>query len=148
MVKYYTDRLDAAFFALSDPTRRAVLARLAQGAAAVSELAAPFSMTLPALTKHLVLLENADLIVREKTGRTVMCRLNAAALQPASEWMAFYERFWPAQFDALASYLERDQTTTEETPCPPAKPKRSALPAGSPRRGKKSSARGRTQRSW
>jgi DNA-binding transcriptional ArsR family regulator len=147
MVKYYTDALDAAFFALSDPTRRAVLARLAQGDASVSELAMPFSMTLAALTKHLVLLENADLIVRRKTGRTVMCRLNASALAPASEWMAFYERFWPAQLDALASYLQPDHTTTtEETPCPPAKPKRSASPAGSQRRGKKSSARGQTRR--
>src|ERR1700736_922719 len=113
MVKYYTDALDAAFFALSDPTRRAVLARLAQGDASVSELAVPFSMTLPALTKHLVLLENADLIVRRKTGRTVMCRLNASALGPASEWMAFYERFWPRQLDALASYLQPDHTTEE-----------------------------------
>jgi hypothetical protein len=89
-----------------------VLARLAEGDTTVSDLAAPFAMTLPALTKHLTLLENADLIARTKAGRTVTCRLQAAGLKAAAEWMEFYERFWPEQFDALAVFLDDKSSVT------------------------------------
>ena len=147
MVKYYTEPLDATFFALSDPTRRAVLARLAEGETTVSDLAAPFSMTLPALTKHLTLLENADLIARKKAGRVVTCRLQASGLKAAAEWMEFYERFWPEQFDALAVFLDDKSAVPMETPCPPAKPRRSDLAGTSKRPRKPSSARGRTRNS-
>jgi DNA-binding transcriptional ArsR family regulator len=147
MVKYYTEPLDATFFALSDPTRRAVLARLAGGETTVSDLAAPFAMTLPALTKHLTLLENADLIARKKTGRVVTCRLQAAGLKAAADWMEFYERFWPEQFDALAVFLDEKSAVPMETSCPPAKQKRSNSAGTSKRLRKPSSARGRTRNS-
>jgi DNA-binding transcriptional ArsR family regulator len=147
MVKYYTEPLDATFFALSDPTRRAVLARLAEGEMTVSDLAAPFAMTLPALTKHLTLLENADLIARKKVGRTVTCRLQPAGLKPAADWMAFYERFWPEQLDALAAFLDKTSAVVKETPCPPAKQRRSDSGGASRRPGKLSSARGRIRNS-
>jgi DNA-binding transcriptional ArsR family regulator len=113
MVKLYTEPLDATFFALSDPTRRAVLARLSMGDVAVTELAKPFAISLVAVTKHLDLLENAGLIVREKAGRTVTCRLNAAPLSDAANWMSTYERFWCGQFDALVAYLAQEPTAKE-----------------------------------
>ncbi|MDB6092048.1 MAG: bacterial regulatory, arsR family protein [Gammaproteobacteria bacterium] len=147
MVKHYTAPLDATFFALSDPTRRAVLARLAEGEATVTDLAAPFPMTLAALTKHLTLLERARLIVREKTGRTVQCRLRAAPLKDATDWMATYERFWPAQFDALDAYLAKQTITAKEPACPQPKPKPFDSHGASPRHGNASSGRGRTRKS-
>ena len=149
MVKYYTEPLDATFFALSDPTRRAVLARLAEGETTVSDLAAPFAMTLPALTKHLALLENAELIARKKAGRVVTCRLQAAGLKAAADWMEFYERFWPEQFDALAVFLDDKSAPPPpmETPCPPAKQRRSDSAGTSKRPRKPSSVRGRTRNS-
>jgi hypothetical protein len=119
---------------------------LADGGATVSDLAAPFSMTLAALTKHLTLLERANLIVREKVGRTVQCRLNAAPLRDAAEWMSTYERFWPAQFDALDAYLGSQTTPHEEPACPQPKPKRSVSRGASRRRGSGSSAHGRTHK--
>jgi DNA-binding transcriptional ArsR family regulator len=147
MVKYYTEPLDATFFALSDPTRRAVLARLAEGETTVSDLAAPFAMTLPALTKHLTLLENAYLIARKKAGRTVTCRLQPAGLKAAAEWMEFYEQFWPEQFDALAVFLDDKSAVPMETPCPPVKQRRSDSAGTSKRPRKPSSAHGRTRNS-
>jgi DNA-binding transcriptional ArsR family regulator len=147
MVKHYTAPLDAIFFALSDPTRRAVLTRLAAGDATVTDLAAPFPMTLAALTKHLTLLERARLIVRNKSGRTVQCRLTASPLQDAAAWVATYQRFWPAQFDALDAYLGKQTTAVQEPICPQPKPKPSASPGASPRRASGSSARGRTRKS-
>ena len=98
--------LNATFAALADPTRRAILARLAEGEMSVTALAAPFAMTLPAVLKHLRALEGAGLVVRAKTGRTVHCRLNAAPLKDAADWMARYRQFWQSQFDALADYLK------------------------------------------
>jgi DNA-binding transcriptional ArsR family regulator len=146
MVKYYTEPLDATFFALSDPTRRAVLARLAEGETTVSDLAAPFAMTLPALTKHLTLLENADLIARKKAGRTVTCRLQAAGLKAAADWIGFYERFWLEQFDALAVFLDDKSAMPRETPLP-VKQRRSHLTGTLKRPRKPSFARGRTRNS-
>jgi DNA-binding transcriptional ArsR family regulator len=146
MVKHYTTPLDATFFALSDPTRRAVLARLAAGETTVTDLAAPFSMTLAALTKHLTLLERARLIVREKTGRTVQCRLTATPLKDAADWVATYERFWPAQLDALDAYLTKQSIVAKEPACPQPKPKPSVSRDASRRRGSASSVPGRTRK--
>jgi DNA-binding transcriptional ArsR family regulator len=146
MVKHYTAPLDATFFALSDPTRRAVLARLAAGETTVTDLAAPFSMTLAALTKHLTLLERANLIVRAKTGRTVQCRLTAAPLKDAADWVATYERFWPAQLDALDAYLTKQTIAAKESACPQPKPKPSVSPDASRRRVNVSSVPGRTRK--
>ena len=106
MVKYRPQDLDAVFSALGDPTRRAILARLALGAASVGDLAAPHEMSLPAVSKHLRVLETAGLLRKEKDGRVVRCRLEAAPLRDAAAWIADYRRFWEAQFDALAGYLE------------------------------------------
>ncbi len=107
MVKYKPQGLDAIFSALSDPTRRAILARLALGEASVGELAAPHEMSLPAVSKHLRVLETAGLLRKEKDGRVILCRLEAAPLRDAANWIAAYQRFWEAQFDALAGYLKR-----------------------------------------
>ena len=105
MVKYKTDVLDRTFAALSDPTRRAILARLAQGDASVSELAAPFAMSLPAISKHLRVLEQAGLVERTKDGRVHRLRLVAQPLHQAASWIAHYQQFWEQQLAALADYL-------------------------------------------
>jgi DNA-binding transcriptional ArsR family regulator len=144
MVKRYTGSLDVTFFALADPTRRAVLARLAESEAAVGELAAPLAMTLPAVTKHLALLESASLIVREKVGRTVTCRLTAKPLEEAASWMSTYAKFWDQQFAALAAHLARHDAQLEEKPCPPSNSKRSVAPRISRPRAKGYLKRGRT----
>ena len=107
MVKYKSQDLDAVFSALGDPTRRAILAHLALGEASVGDLAAPHEMSLPAVSKHLRVLETVGLIRKEKDGRVVRCRLEAAPLGDAAAWIAEYRRFWEAQLDALAGYLER-----------------------------------------
>jgi DNA-binding transcriptional ArsR family regulator len=109
MVKYSEGRLDATFAALSDATRRGILARLARGEASVSELAAPYQMSLPAVSKHLRVLEGARLIVRRKSGRVHRCGLAAQPMRSAAEWIAQYRRFWENQLDALSWYLEKTQ---------------------------------------
>jgi len=110
MVKHLESHLDATFAALSDATRRGILARLAEGETSVSELAAPYRMSLPAVSKHLRVLEGARLIVRRKNGRVHRCRLAAQPMRNAAEWIARYRRFWENQFDALSSYLEKTQS--------------------------------------
>ena len=99
--------LDATFAALADPTRRAILARLAEGEAPVGELAAPFDISLPAISRHLKVLEGARLISREKDGQWRRCRLRPEPLKEASDWIGRYRRFWEGQFDALTEYLKR-----------------------------------------
>lgn len=106
MVQCQPFYLDATFGALSDPTRRAILGKLGDGDCAVSDLAAPFAMSLTAVGKHLRVLEAAGLVRREKKGRTVTCRLEAARLRDAAVWLAHYERFWTTRLDALSRYLE------------------------------------------
>lgn len=99
--------LDQVFGALSDPTRRAVVDRLAHRDATVSELAAPFAMSLPAVSKHLRVLEDAGLILRERNGRAYVCRLRPARMRTATSWLARHRAFWTTQFDSLARYLQK-----------------------------------------
>jgi len=101
-------QLDSIFQALSDSTRRAILSRLANGDAVVTELAKPFDMSLPAISKHLTVLEKAGLLQRHKDGRIRRCELNAGPLETASEWISFYKQFWSSHLDSLAVYLEKN----------------------------------------
>jgi DNA-binding transcriptional ArsR family regulator len=101
-------RLDAVFAALADPTRRRIVAKLARGAATVGELAEPFEMSLPAVSKHLGVLERAGLVSREREGRFQRCRLDAAPLEPAAEFIARYRAFWEDTLARLAAYVEED----------------------------------------
>jgi DNA-binding transcriptional ArsR family regulator len=114
MVKYSLPSLDTTFAALADPTRRAILAQLGRGQATVTELAEPFDISLPAISKHLRVLEQAGLLVREKEGRIRRCRLVAEPLRNAAEWIAHYQQFWEGQFDALAEYLNEPTAKNEE----------------------------------
>jgi DNA-binding transcriptional ArsR family regulator len=109
MANYPATVLDATFAALSDPTRRAMFERLAQGECSVTELAAPFSMSLPAITKHLHVLKRAGLIEQRKEGRKRPCRLAPTGLRQAGAWIAAYRKFWDTRLDALADYLEEDK---------------------------------------
>jgi DNA-binding transcriptional ArsR family regulator len=106
MVNYATYSLDLVFGALSSPVRRQVLERLSRGAASIKELAAGHSISLPGLLKHVAVLEKAGLVETYKEGRVRTCRLNAAPMLDAVEWLAFYRAFWNSQLDALADYLE------------------------------------------
>ena len=100
-----TDVLDRTFSALADPTRRAILARLADGEASVTELAAPFTLTLPAISKHLKVLERAGLISRTRQAQWRPCRLEPAPLKDASDWLEEYRRCWEDRLDRLDDYL-------------------------------------------
>ena len=103
----YTERLNRTFAALVDPTRRAILARLErEDGATVSDLAQPFAIKLPAVMKHLDVLDGAGLITRTKNGRTVTVRLNPRPMRAAIAWLRRYERFWSASLDRLAAYAE------------------------------------------
>src|SRR6266536_6683838 len=104
-----TDRLDRTFAALADPTRRAILARLAVGEAFVTELAEPFEMSLPAVSKHLKVLERAGLIARTRERQWRPARLEAGPLKDVAEWIEEYRRFWEERYDRLDEYLEQLQ---------------------------------------
>ncbi len=109
MVNCSEASLDRTFAALADPTRRALLARLGERPeVSVSELAKPFPVSLPAIMKHLAVLSDAGLVTREKVGRTVTCRLNAARMEDAMAWLARYEAFWSASLDRLATLVEEE----------------------------------------
>lgn len=101
------DRLSVIFAALADPTRRAMLARLADGEATVTELAEPFPISLPAISRHLKVLERAGLITRSRSGQWRSSSLEAAPLKEAADWMERYRRFWEINFDRLDAHLER-----------------------------------------
>ncbi len=105
MVNYMSAQLDLTFSALGDPTRRAIIQRLASGRATVKELARPFRISLPAISKHLKILEQAGLLTRTKEGRTHHCELNTIPLKEANEWIAWHQQFWEQRFDALEHYL-------------------------------------------
>src|ERR1700751_4020877 len=149
MVYHQSPALDNTFAALSDATRRGILARLSRGEASISDLAAPYDMSLPAVSKHLRVLERAKLVERRKDGRVHHCRLIAQPMKGAAEWIEKYRQFWERQFDSLAQYLEDSQK--EEN----AKWRHQALHqkpgskygARSRRRARKSSRRGRSAKS-
>lgn len=103
------DRLSTTFAALADPTRRALLARLSLGETTVTELAEPFAMSLPAISKHLKVLERAGLIARGREAQWRPCRLEAAPLKDATAWLEEYRRFWEQSFDRLGDYLQQLQ---------------------------------------
>ncbi len=111
MVNHSSEQLTTVFLALADPTRRAILARLARGEASGTELARPFSISVPAISKHLRVLEHAELILHRKDGRTHRFRLAARPMREAAAWLEHYRQFWEAQFDSLDTYL---QVTSEE----------------------------------
>ena len=118
MVKYSSRTLNRTFAALADPTRRHILAHLARGDRRVTDLARPHNMSLPAVSKHLRVLENAGLLRRRRYGRVHEMRLNAEPLKKAAQWVEEYRKFWEGSLDRLADYLEKTN--------PPASKKRKA----------------------
>jgi DNA-binding transcriptional ArsR family regulator len=107
-------QLDITFSALADPTRRAILARLARGETSVTELAKPFDMTLPGISKHLKVLERAGLIARGREAQWRPCRLQASPLKDAANWIEHYRRFWEQSFDRLEDYLKELQAKEQK----------------------------------
>src|SRR5262245_17042775 len=145
MVKYQDVALDRTFSALADPTRRALLAQLdAQAGVSISDLARPFSMSLPAVMKHLDVLSDAGLITRSKVGRTVTCQLAAAPTEQSMHWLNHYQRFWSDQLDRLAAFVKDDSCPPKpDSPKSPASPsnvvsmprrKKSTLPGPTPKK--------------
>ena len=139
MVYYSSDRLDRVFAAVADPTRRALLSQLeGRDNVSISDLAKPFAMSLPAVMKHLDVLSDAGLITRTKTGRTVSCRLTAAPMEQAMEWLNRYQRFWSAQLDRLAAFVEEDSCSPNQAS--PSqddskhRPQKSLLPGRTPKK--------------
>jgi DNA-binding transcriptional ArsR family regulator len=119
------DPLSMTFQALADPTRRAILARLALGETSVSELAEPFEMSLPAVSKHLKVLEHAGLITRSREAQWRPCKLEPIALKTVDDWLERYRRFWEERFDRLEDYLREIQAQEkQEKPEKPEKPKK------------------------
>jgi DNA-binding transcriptional ArsR family regulator len=111
MVKY--SRLDSTFGALADPTRRAILATLMLGETSISKLAEPHDMSLPAVMKHVRVLEQAGLVSQEKTGRTRRCRLAAQPLREAEQWISQYRQFWEGALDSLERFLNQPESESE-----------------------------------
>ncbi len=138
MVQAVTDRseLDRAFGALADPTRRAMVARLKHGeTCTVSELAEPFDMSLPAVIKHLSVLEGAGLVIRAKQGRTVFCRLNPEPMGQAMAWLEDMQAFWSVRLDALAEFVEAESDQASDGS--PSQPTRRSTRKVSAKRRKK-----------
>jgi DNA-binding transcriptional ArsR family regulator len=149
MVNRHPDPLDAVFGALAHPVRRHMLQRLTEGAASVGELAEPFSMSAPAISKHVRVREHAGLVVRERDGRLHRMDLSGGALGEALRWLDRNHRFWTARLDALAAFLEAPTPAQEDawpTP-PPAPASRSRSSARSRRRRSASSTRSRKRSS-
>ena len=109
-----TDALSRTFSALADPTRRAILARLSSGEASVKDLAEPFSMSQPAISKHLKVLERAELISRGREAQWRPCKIEASPLKDVNDWLEHYRRFWDASFDRLDAYLKELQRREKE----------------------------------
>jgi DNA-binding transcriptional ArsR family regulator len=109
-------KLDRTFAALSDSTRRAILARLAEGETTVGELARPFRMSRPAISKHLRVLERAGLVQRQREGRVSRCELDAEPMRDAAQWIERYREFWGDRLDSLARYLERREPSGKRNP--------------------------------
>lgn len=112
-----TDQLSVTFAALADPTRRAILAQLVKGEASVTELAKPFEMSLPAISKHLKVLEHAGLITRGREAQWRPCRLEAEPLKDAANWIEQYRQFWEQSFDRLDDYLQELQAEEKQQNC-------------------------------
>lgn len=110
-----SDALSATLFALADPTRRAILERLSRGEATVNEIAAPFEISLPAVSRHLKVLENAGLISRSRDAQWRPCRLETASLKGVDDWLEYYRRFWSGSFDKMDAYVARLKKK-QETP--------------------------------
>ena len=108
--------LDTTYAALADPTRRAILARLAQGEATVGEIAQPFPISGPAISRHLKLLEQAELIARTRRGQQLVCRLNPKGLKSAQEWLEHMRVFWEGSFDRLDAHLKRNPQPSKDKP--------------------------------
>ncbi len=119
------DQLSLTFAAIADPTRRAILLRLSKGSAPVKELAEPFQMTLPAITKHLKVLERAGLIERSRSAQMRPCTLRANPLKEAATWIDRYRAFWEMSFDRLDDYLKELQSETVAPPTSSSRKKRS-----------------------
>lgn len=115
MVEYEPELLDAVFHALADPTRRAMLQRLAEGERSVGELAAPFDMSLAAASKHIRVLERAGLVRRSVRGRTHLCSIDAQPMHGGLEWMRHYERFWNRRLDDLEQALRAGEETSDDS---------------------------------
>jgi DNA-binding transcriptional ArsR family regulator len=109
------DHLSATLSALADPTRRAILARLAAGQATVTELAAPFDMSMPAVSRHLKVLEHAGLITRGRQAQWRPCRITAAPLKEVADWVAHYQQFWTESFARLDAYLRVQQNKVKKS---------------------------------
>ncbi len=109
MVKYRSNDLDATFGALADATRRGILEQLSHGDSSVTKLAEPYDISLPAISKHLRVLEKAGLLSQEKDGRVRRCRLDAGPMKEVSDWVSRYQRFWEQQLDSLAGFLDKLQ---------------------------------------
>ena len=114
MVKYKNNTLDATFGALADPTRRSILDSLIGGESSVTSLAEPFDMSLPAVSKHLRVLEKAGLLTQEKDGRVRRCRMDAGPMKEAANWIGRYRRFWEEQLDSLTAYIGQMQQEEKE----------------------------------
>jgi DNA-binding transcriptional ArsR family regulator len=154
---YHSAVLDTTFFALSDPTRRDILSRLARGDHTISDLASKFDMSLPAVSKHVRVLQRAGLATVERQGRVRRATLSAAPMRGALEWIEHYRRFWESELDLLAAYLEAPAAAPPSTPSPPPESQCPTPPplqrrqasksvARSARRGSASSTRGRKPR--
>ncbi|HEY5063135.1 MAG TPA: metalloregulator ArsR/SmtB family transcription factor [Gemmatimonadaceae bacterium] len=147
---YDSQHLDATFSALGDPTRREILNRLAGGDRSISELAARFDMSLPAVSKHVRVLQTAGLATIERDGRVRRARLNPTPMRRALEWIERYRRFWESELEQLAVYLEGPSSQEPAWPAEPreatrSRPSKSAVP--SRRRSSASSTRGRNRKS-
>jgi DNA-binding transcriptional ArsR family regulator len=141
MVYYNAQALDRTFAALADPTRRALLAKLSRtDGLSISQLAEPFSMSLPAVMKHLDVLSDAGLVTRNKSGRVVSCKLRAEPMRDANDWLNRYQKFWNDHLDQLAAFLE------EESCQPPQSNPASPSSAASTPRRRKSSPPGSTRK--
>lgn len=110
-----SDQLNRTFAALADPTRRAILAQLAEGEQTVGDLARPFEISRPAISKHLRVLERAGLVWRTRDGRLSRCGLDATPMRDAAEWVEEYRKFWESQLDALARFLEQNDEKERES---------------------------------
>jgi DNA-binding transcriptional ArsR family regulator len=146
MVKYSDDDLDIVFAALSDRTRRKVLASLEDGSQPVTELAGAHDMSLPGFMKHLRVLEEAGLLERTKEGRVVRCTLQPEPMKEAASWIAQYEKFWTDKLDSLARYLYQQEELQAWNRPSSEKSPRSASAGATPSHRRKSGARGPTRK--